>query len=45
MLDRSSVTHDVRLPDLLDAAAWLQEELGKPVPSSLLKAGGFPGSE
>ncbi len=45
MLDRSSVTHDVRLPALLDAAAWLQEELGKPVPSSLLKAGGFPGSE
>ncbi len=45
MLDRSSVAHDVRLPDLLGAAAWLEAELGKPVPSSLLKAGGFPGSE
>ena len=42
MLDRSHVEHDVNLPALIEAAAWLEGELGKPVPSMLLKAGGFP---
>ncbi len=42
MLDRSQVEHGVSLSELIDAAAWLENELGKPVPSMLLKAGGFP---
>lgn len=42
MLDRSNVEHGVSLPGLLDGAAWLEDQLGKPVPSMLLKAGGFP---
>jgi hydroxymethylglutaryl-CoA lyase len=41
LLDRSEVDHDLDLESLIDAAAWLQETLGKPVPSSLLRAGDF----
>lgn len=42
MLDRMQVHHGVELARLLTGAAWLQDALGKPVPSSVLKAGGFP---
>ena len=42
MLDRMHVDHEVELDGLLDAAQWLQNLLGRPVPSMLLKAGGFP---
>jgi len=42
MLDRSAVTHGVDLERLIEGAAWLEPVLGKPVPSMLLKAGGFP---
>ncbi len=42
MLGRSGVEHALSLPSLLDGAAWLQDVLDKPVPSALLKAGGFP---
>jgi len=41
MLNRSGVTHGVELQGLLDGAAWLQEALEKPLPSSLLRAGDF----
>jgi hydroxymethylglutaryl-CoA lyase len=43
MLDRSGVDHGgVSLDALIEGAAWLEPVLGKPVPSMLLKAGGFP---
>jgi hydroxymethylglutaryl-CoA lyase len=42
MLDRMRVRHDVDLDALLTGAAWLQDALGKPLPSAVLKAGGFP---
>jgi hydroxymethylglutaryl-CoA lyase len=42
MLDRSGVQHGVDMDALLQGAAWLEPVLGKPVPSMLLKAGGFP---
>jgi hydroxymethylglutaryl-CoA lyase len=41
LLNRSAVAHDLALEPLLDAAAWLEQALGKPVPSSLLRAGDF----
>jgi hydroxymethylglutaryl-CoA lyase len=43
MLDRMHVEHGVELASLLEAADWLAGELGKPVPSMLSRAGGFPG--
>ncbi|MBX3707659.1 MAG: hydroxymethylglutaryl-CoA lyase [Pseudomonadales bacterium] len=42
MLGRMHIETGVRLESLIDTAAWLQQVLGKPVPSMLLKAGGFP---
>jgi len=45
MLDRSGVEHGVEMDALLQGAAWLEPVLGKPVPSMLLKAGGFPAGE
>jgi hydroxymethylglutaryl-CoA lyase len=44
MLDRMQIEHGVELASLLDAADWLSGELGKPVPSMLSRAGGFPGA-
>jgi len=41
LLNRSNVEHGLDLAELIDAAAWLSEVLGKPVPSSLLRAGDF----
>lgn len=41
MLDRSGVAHDMELSSLIDSAAWLQDTLGKSLPSSLLRAGDF----
>lgn len=41
LLNRSGVTHGLDLETLLDAAGWLSEALGKPLPSSLLRAGDF----
>jgi len=45
MLDRMRLEHGVSLDKLIDGAGWLQETLGRPVPSMLLKAGGFPQPE
>ena len=42
MLDRMSVRHGVELDRLVDAAHWLEGVLGKPVPSMVARAGGFP---
>jgi hydroxymethylglutaryl-CoA lyase len=42
MLDRMGVGHDADLDALLSGAAWLQQALHKPLPSAVLKAGGFP---
>ena len=41
MLDRSGVGHDLDLAKLIESAAWLQDVLEKPLPSSLLRAGEF----
>jgi hydroxymethylglutaryl-CoA lyase len=43
MFDRMGVSAGLELGLLCEAAAWLERSvLGKPVPSALLKAGGFP---
>ncbi len=42
LLNRSAVVHGVDLPVLLEGAAWLAPQLGKEVPSTLLRAGDFP---
>ena len=44
MLDRIGIAHDVRLDSLIETARWLEDALDKPVPSALLRAGGFPGA-
>ncbi len=48
LLGRSGVEHGLDLEVLIDGAQWLSDVLGKPVPSSLLRAGDFvadPGPE
>ena len=42
MLDRMEVSHDASLERLLTASQWLSSALGKPVPSMVSRAGGFP---
>jgi len=42
MLDRMRVTHGVDLERVLTASHWLSGALGKPVPSMVARAGGFP---
>ncbi len=42
MLDRMQVAHDVSLDRLLTASQWLSGALGKPLPSMVSRAGGFP---
>lgn len=42
MLDRMGINHDLELDALIDTAHWLQGPLGKPVPSMVSRAGGFP---
>lgn len=44
LLDRSRVTTGVSLGALIETARWLQEQLGRPVPGMLSKAGAFPRS-
>jgi hydroxymethylglutaryl-CoA lyase len=41
LLDRERVDHGLDLSSLIDAAGWVAAALGKPVPSSLAKAGPF----
>jgi hydroxymethylglutaryl-CoA lyase len=42
MLSRAGFATGVDLSKLIDAARWLQEQRGRPVPSMVSKAGGFP---
>lgn len=42
MLSRAGFDTGVELPKLIDTAQWLQEQRGRPVPSMVSKAGGFP---
>jgi hydroxymethylglutaryl-CoA lyase len=42
MLQRCGIHSGVDLDKLIAIGAWLQQTLGRPVPSMLLKAGGFP---
>lgn len=41
LLNRCGAEHDLDLDVLIEAAAWLQDALGKSLPSSLLRAGDF----
>jgi hydroxymethylglutaryl-CoA lyase len=43
MLQRSGFETGVSLEALIDTSKWLQEQLGRPVPGMLVKAGAFPG--
>jgi len=42
MLSRGGYDTGIDLNRLIDTAKWLQEQRGKPVPSMVSKAGGFP---
>ena len=42
MLHRSGFQTGLDLDALIGTGKWLQETLGRPVPSMLVKAGGFP---
>lgn len=42
MLDRSGFETGVSLPAMIETARWLQEQLGRPIPGMLMKAGPFP---
>lgn len=42
LLDRSGVRTGVSLQALIETSHWLQEQLGRPVPAMLSRAGGFP---
>ncbi len=42
MLSRAGYETGVDLNKLIDTAQWLQEQRGRPVPSMVSKAGGFP---
>ena len=45
MLDRMGVRTGVALAPLMETSGWVQEQLGRPVPGMLLKAGAFPRTE
>jgi hydroxymethylglutaryl-CoA lyase len=42
MLSRSGFETGIDLGRLIETAHWLQEQRGRPVPSMVSKAGGFP---
>ena len=42
MLDRAGVKTNVSLDKAIEAAEWLEKQLGKTVPGMVMKAGGFP---
>ncbi len=43
MLNRMNIEHDADFDAVVDTAKWLEGVLHKPMPSSLSRAGGFPG--
>ena len=45
LLERSGVASGVSLQGSIEAAQWLESRLGKTLPGSLMKAGGFPSAE
>jgi hydroxymethylglutaryl-CoA lyase len=45
MLDRMGVHTGVALEPLIETSRWVQEQLGRPVPGMLVKAGTFPRNE
>ena len=45
MLNRMQIEHGTDIDKLIEAAAWIEPLLTKPVPSALLRAGNFPGQE
>ena len=45
LLERSGVASGVSLAAAIEAARWLESRLGKTLPGSLMKAGGFPSDE
>jgi hypothetical protein len=42
-MERSGVPTGIRLADSIDATRWMEGVLGKSLPSSVAKAGGFGG--
>lgn len=42
MLDRSGIETGVSLSAMIETARWLQDQLGRPIPGMLMKAGPFP---
>ena len=42
MLHRAGIRTGISMPGLLDTAQWLGDQLGRPVPSMLSRAGDFP---
>lgn len=42
LLDRSGVTSGVELDKIIELAHWIEDILGRPVPSMVAHAGGFP---
>ncbi len=44
MLARMGIATGIDLEALLGTSRWLQEQLGRPVPGALVKAGSFPGA-
>jgi hydroxymethylglutaryl-CoA lyase len=42
MLQRSGYETGISLDRAIETGKWLQEQLGRPVPGMLVKAGGFP---
>jgi hydroxymethylglutaryl-CoA lyase len=42
MLQRSGYETGISLAEAISTGRWLQEQLGRPVPGMLVKAGGFP---
>lgn len=45
MLERSGISTGVSLDRAVEAAEWLESQLGKTVPGLVMKAGGFPTGE
>lgn len=42
MLNRSGIQTGISLEAVIEAGRWLQDQLGRPVPGMLVKAGAFP---
>jgi hydroxymethylglutaryl-CoA lyase len=43
LFDRMGVTHGLDLASITATAAWLEQQLGRPLPGALLRSGSFPG--